>query len=297
MKLPHLNLRTKRNSSIVILPFDAIRARKSFLDEREISSNLAASDLLPAVTHELKTPISAIISFAENLRENFRDPKSVLECEDSISEIISVANEMNELVHDLLDVGQISSGNFSVDLSQNISISEVIKRSVRMNKDYAMRRNISLKTEISAEAMKSIKLDAKRMKQILTNLISNAVKYSKAQTEIKIICKIFSPHPTLLAENDHSGHFLDAQSPHGERELEKNFLEISVIDQGFGMTAEQLKTAFEKYKTFANENSETVDSFGLGLPIVKQLVELQNGSIEAISEVGKGTEMRIRFPI
>jgi signal transduction histidine kinase len=174
---------------------------------------------------------------------------------------------MGELVHDILDVAQVSSGNFSVDLSREIDLRDVVKRAVRLNYDYALRRNVSLKVEMSDE-VKAVKLDAKRMKQVLTNLISNAVKYSPAHKEVKIICKNNS-----------------------------EFLEISVIDQGFGMSAAQIETAFEKYQTIQNPNSGSVDSFGLGLPITKQLVELQNGAIEVNSEVGKGTEMKIKFPL
>lgn len=81
------------------------------------------------------------------------------------------------------------------------------------------------------------------MKQILTNLISNAVKYSPRHSEIKIICK----------NSD-------------------GFLEISVIDQGFGMSTPQIQTAFQKYQTIQNPNSDSVDSFGLGLAITKHLV-------------------------
>ena len=174
-----------------------------------------------AIIHELKTPLNAIVGFSQILREEVRKPNFIEECEDCTQEIINAANEMDNLIHDLLDVG--------------------------------------------------IKLDEKRMKQILTNLISNAAKYSPPRTKIKIVARKFS-------------------------ENKKDFLQIIIVDQGFGMTKEQIKTAFQKYKTIQNPNSEKVDSFGMGLPIVKQLVELQSGTIEMISEVGKGTEIKLRFP-
>ena len=114
---------------------------------------------------------------------------------------------------------------------------------------------------------KLIHLDAKRTKQILANLISNAIKYSPEKTEIKICCK----------EN-------------------QKLLEITVSEQGFGMTFSQIQTAFQKYQTIENPNSGKVDSFGLGLPITKQLVELQHGTIEVRSKVNAGTEIILRFP-
>jgi signal transduction histidine kinase len=69
-----------------------------------------------------------------------------------------------------------------------------------------------------------------------------------------------------------------------------------VADQGFGMSKEQILTAFQKYKTIQNPNSGSVDSFGLGLPIVKQLVELQKGHINVESEINKGTTIKLTFP-
>ncbi len=119
--------------------------------------------------------------------------------------------------------------------------------------------------------LRPIKLDAKRIKEVLTNLISNAVKYSPKQSEVKITAK-------------------------NSFENNQEFLEICVVDQGFGMTNSQIQTAFQKYQTIQNPNLGSVDSFGLGLPITKQLVELQNGKLEVRSELNKGTEIKLKFP-
>jgi len=246
--------------------------------KQSAEKSLGSSEFLTAITHELKTPLNAIIGFSDVLREDINNPNLLAECLDCISEINRAAVEMSELVNDLLDVGAIASGNFSVDLSCDIDVGDVLKRALRINHDYALKRNVSLKLEISDD-IKFMKLDEKRMKQVLTNLVSNAVKYSPKQSQVKIICRNISPHPLLASTK-----------PNPE------FLEILVIDQGFGMNEEQFKTAFEKYQTIQNPNSGKVDSFGLGLPIVKQLVELQNGTIEVKSELNVGTEIKLRFP-
>jgi two-component system, cell cycle sensor histidine kinase PleC len=255
-------------------------ANKNFFSDLENSCEISTSshDLLPSISHELKTPINAIIGFSDVLREAMKRPNSADECLDYINEISTAAFEMSELISDLLDVTQALSGNFSVDISKKIDVSYAVKRAAKLNHDYALRRNISLKLEIS-ESLKPINLDAKRVKQIVTNLISNAIKYSAKNTEVKVICKTIAPHPLRV-----------------NTKPDPEFLEISVIDQGLGMTESQVQIAFQKYKTIENPNSKMVDSFGLGLPIVKQLTELQDGSIEVRSEIGKGTEMRIRFP-
>jgi len=233
--------------------------------------NFTPSDFIYAIIHELKNPLNAILGFAEILKMEIKDPAHAEDCLDWIKEINLAAVELSELIHDLLDVGAATSGNFAVDLSNEINVADAIKRSVKLNKDYAIRRRISLKVEI-AEDVLLIKLDEKRVKQILSNLISNAVKYSAEKTTVSITAKNFT-----------------------EKNNQK-YLEITISDQGFGMTPAQVETAFMKYKTIENPNSGKVDSFGLGLPIVKQLVELQKGEIGVTSEVGKGTSFVIKFP-
>ncbi len=250
-----------------------LKAEITKLPNQEAQNEFAQnpnSDFLNSIIHELKTPLNAIISFSEAIKLDIKDPKQTEECLEYAEEIFRAANDLNELIHDLLEVNSGTYGNFTVDLNKEIDVRNLIKRSVKLNYDYAIKRGVSIKTEINDDIF-TIKLDEKRMKQIFANLISNAVKYSPRKTEIKITVK-------NIFKN------------------EQKFLQFVIADQGFGMTKEQLKTAFEKYQTIKNPNSGNVDSFGLGLPIVKQLVELQKGTIEAESESEKGTKMILRFP-
>lgn len=238
----------------------------SVLQSQSISTSPAA--YLSVISHELKTPLNAIIGFSELLKHG---KNSVAESEDYINEILQAANEMNELVDDLLDVSAVNSGNFSVEMNNYVQVREVVRRSIKLNYGYATNGNITICSEVFDD-VSLIKLDEKRLKQILTNLVSNAVKYSPKNSKIKITAE-------NISENQ-----------------DKLFLQITITDQGFGMTEEQVETAFQKYKTIQNPNSGKVDSFGLGLPIVKQLTESMNGTIEVKSEVNKGTEVKLKFP-
>lgn len=231
------------------------------------SFNFKSSEFLSAICHELKTPLSAIIAFSDILKDELKTPASIEECRDYVKEINIAAHDLFDMVHDLLDVQKVETGTFSVDLNQLIDIRDVLRRAVRLTHDHALKRNISLKTEI-AEDVGLVRLDNKRMKQILTNLISNAIKYSSRNSEVKI---------TISKNNS-----------------EKS-LKITVADNGPGMNETQVQTAFVKYKTIANQNAEAIDSFGFGLPIVKHLVELQNGKISIESEVTKGTKVKLKF--
>ncbi len=236
----------------------------------ELCEAFRPSDFIAAIAHELKTPLNAIIAFSQILCEENQYNISLAERTEYLKDINDSANNLNELVQDLLDTHFITSGNFSVDLSKEIEIENLITRSIRINHDFALRRGISIEKEIAAD-IGSIRLDMKRMKQIMANLISNSIKYSPEKTKIRIVVE------NIFTE-------------------EKKYLQISIHDQGFGMTPEQIQTAFEKYKTIQNPNSGKVDSLGLGLPIVKQLVELQNGGIKVKSEIGKGSSFILKFP-
>jgi two-component system cell cycle sensor histidine kinase PleC len=262
---------TKKNDKIKTTNnfFEKNSSQNSNPETKKQQSN--PSEFLSAIIHELKNPLNAIIGFSEILKQEVRDPKAVEECADYAQEINQAAIDLNDIVHDLLEVNSATlSGNFSVDLSEEIDIRNLIKRSVKLNYDYSLKKGVTLKAEITDD-ISTIKLDMKRMKQILTNLISNAIKYSPKKTETKISVK------NIFEDN-------------------KKYLQISVTDQGFGMTEEQIHLAFQKYQTIQNPNSGTVDSFGLGLPITKQLVELQNGKIEVSSQPNQGTEMKLTFP-
>ncbi|NBV06270.1 MAG: sensor histidine kinase [Proteobacteria bacterium] len=240
------------------------------LSTEEKIPDTSPTDFLNSIIHELKNPLNVIIGFSEILRDEDNYKVSPEERAEYLKDINESANDLNDLVHDILEVNSGTSGNFSVDLSKEIDVKNLIKRSVKLNYDYSLTRGITIKTEI-AEDLSTIKLDTKRMKQILANLISNSIKYSPEKTEIKISAKnIF--------------------------EDEQKYLQIMIIDQGFGMTKEQIQLAFQKYKTFQNPNSGKVDSFGLGLPIVKHLVELQRGTIVIESEIERGTKMIVKFP-
>lgn len=241
----------------------------NFFHSFESPQKLVGCDLFPSIVHELKTPLNAIVSYAEILQQDLGSSFDKNDCLNHVKEISEAALVLDELIRDLLDVSAINSGNFSINLDREIDVAEVINRSIRLNYAYALRRHIKIESNLSK--LRPIKLDAKRMKQIITNLISNAVKYSPDQTVISVGAQL---------END----------------SENDFLVIKIKDQGFGMSEEQVAKAFDKYQTFANPNSHKVDSFGLGLAIVKELVEAQKGTIKIRSKINEGSEVELRFP-
>ena len=186
------------------------------------------NDFVKSIIHELKSPLHAISGLSKILQDEkgFKiSPKERMEYLHNIDESV---NDLNELVHDLLDVSVSGNEqtNFSIDLTNRVDIKEIVRRTIKLNKDYALQSYISIKSEI-LEDIDFINLDPKRTKQILNNLISNAVKYSPKRTEITVRVR-------RIVKNNNK------------------YLEIEVSDEGFGMTEEQIETAFEKYKTIKN---------------------------------------------
>lgn len=240
----------------------------NFFHNQPSAQEVARNNFLPSLIHELKTPLNAIISYSEIAQQELGDESSghikKENCKEYLREISQAALTLNDLIHDLLDVSAVQSGNFSVDLSKEVDVENIIKSSVRLNHAYAMKRQIKIETKISE--IKPIKLDSKRTKQIITNIISNSVKYSPDNTTISV-----------------------------EADSCIDSVMIKIKDQGFGMCPEQVSKAFDKYQTFKNPNSKIVDSFGMGLSIVKELVEAQKGSIEIKSKLNQGTEVELKF--
>jgi len=260
--------------------FDAIiLLRNSYKREQELlcqlklanqkiaQENFNKSEFLSAISHDIRNPLSAIISFSHLIQDQNKD--LAIDQENVSKDIEICAMDALQFINDLMDVSQISSGEFSVDMSHKIDISEIIMRSVRVNRDFARKRNIEINTDIENN-IPYVNLDQRRIKQILVNLISNSVKYSKDGTKINIIAK--------------------SVNINGRAKLE-----IIIKDQGFGMTNEQLKKAMERFGVVENENSGKIDSFGLGLPLVRRLVELQLGEMNIESEVSVGTKIVLTF--
>ena len=246
---------------------EEILLRKLEIANQKISTeNFNKSEFLAAISHDIRNPLSAIASFSYLLQDSDAKKEEIKEWSKDIE---NCANEVLQFINDLMDVNQVASGEFSIDLSHKIDIVDIVKRSIRVNRDFASRRKIEIDSHI-AEDISGINLDHRRMKQVLVNLISNSIKYSKENTKVQIELKNI---------------FEDSRQK----------LQIIVKDHGFGMDQEQVKKAMEKYGVIENENSGKVDSFGLGLPLVKKLVEMQNGIMEIDSTVGVGTKVVLTF--
>ncbi len=225
------------------------------------------------VSHELKTPLTSIKEFVCIILDGLAGPIN-----DEQKEYLSLVKEscmqMAKDVNDLLDVTRLETGKYRVELEPN-NIENVIYHVVNSMKVIAKQKLITLDVQLE-ENLPNVYMDPKRVEQILTNLINNAIKFTGKYGKIFI-----------------KGGFESDKS---------DYIKISVTDTGCGIAVDDLKKVFErlyqvKPEHNPNATSTSAGGLGLGLSICKELVNLHNGQITVKSKVGKGSSFSFTLPI
>jgi PAS domain S-box-containing protein len=219
-------------------------------------ANLAKSEFLSSMSHELRSPLNAILGFAQ-LMESDAPPPTATQTE-SISQILNAGWYLLELINEILDLATIESGKLSISM-EPVSLSEVLQECQSMIEPLALRRGITMRFPGSDNQF-HVKADRTRIKQVLINLLSNAVKYNRNGGSVTVEC---TPKST--------GH-----------------IRISVADTGAGLPPEKLAQLFQPFNRLGQEaNGE--EGTGIGLVVSKRLVELMEGVIGVESTVGAET--------
>lgn len=231
-----------------------------------IETDRVKSEFISTAAHELNTPLSAILGYSEFLRNpeeygGFSDAQQ----RDFIEEIHERGEALCRIVDDLLDISRIESGRPVPLELQETDIADVLSKKVKFFTLEKTRHHFCL--ELPENPQQTILvIDRHRINQVLDNLITNAVKYSAAGKEIRVVGK---------------------EQPQG--------WEITVSDQGVGMSPEQLERIFEKfYRVDATDTA--IGGLGLGMSIVKQFVEAHGGTIRIESVEGEGTSVSFTLP-
>jgi len=222
------------------------------------------SDFVSTISHEFKSPVTSIRQLAEMLKTN-RVPS-----EDRRERYYDVLVEQSErlalLIDNILDVSKMEEGKKTFVFEQT-NIGELLQELVSTNQDRVRHQGFAIQAEIS-DGLPSIKADRAAIGQAVNNLIDNAIKYSgKAKRVIVHAC----------TDNQH--------------------LIISVHDCGIGIKKEELTKVFERFYRGGDELTRGVKGSGLGLTLVKQIVEAHHGSVHAESELGHGSTFEIRIPL
>jgi len=226
-------------------------------------------EFISIASHELRAPLTAIRGYASMMQEVVEKEKNK-NLKDYLKMITLSANRLRDLVEDMLDVSRIEQGRIKINLVE-ANASQLIKETVSQFALQAKQKKLKLiysKPDKSIEQAKVL-IDVDRFKQILVNLISNAIKYTPAGSVI-----------IATALDDKSKKFI-----------------IKIRDTGIGMNAKQRERLFQKFYRIQNEKTKDVVGTGLGLWITKQLVQLMKGEIFVDSIEGEGTEFTISFPV
>lgn len=228
-------------------------------------ANNAKTEFLSTVSHEIRTPLNVIIGMTQMAKEEASDYNAVME---SIEEIEVSSSHLLNLVNNILDVAKIESGEFSMH-TQRYSYRELKKNVINLIRPLCRQKNITFIQEEFGE-QRDIMIDKVRLNQVLFNLLSNAVKYTPEHGEVRLIY-----HDKVK-----------------DGMLEAEFV---IKDNGIGMSKEFQEQMFKPFTQERNAVTESTQGTGLGLPIVKGIIDKMGGTLTVESELGKGSSFYVRI--
>ncbi|NIP99863.1 MAG: PAS domain S-box protein, partial [Nitrospinaceae bacterium] len=243
------------------------QAEKELIQAKEdaVKANNAKSQFLSQMSHELRTPLNAILGFSQLINTNQEEPLTSNQ-EQGIHEILKAGKHLLELINEILDMARIEAGNLSLSI-EDINLSDLIEELVALTLPMVKGKKIDLYNYVSMKGDLYVQADRVRLKQILLNLISNAIKYN----------------------TDGGSVWLDAS------ENDEGMVEIQVKDSGMGIAEENIDGLFQPFNRLGTEGMG-IEGTGIGLTISKQLAECMEGTIRVKSDEGKGSIFSVFIP-
>jgi signal transduction histidine kinase len=244
-------------------------------------ANRMKSEFLTNVTHELRTPLNAIIGFADLMADTAKDPK-----QQRYSENIRIsAKQLLDLINDLLDLAKIEAGKL-VLRDERVNVGDVCEAMANFMRPLAQKKNIDLELSV-ADDMPLITTDPGRFQQIIYNFLSNAIKFTPAEGRI-----------TINARNEPAPKPGSPPQP-GETPAAESgaAVRVSVTDTGPGISMDDQKVIFEKFRQLDGSVTRQHSGTGLGLAISRELAGMLGARIEISSAPGKGATFSLIMPL
>ena len=231
----------------------------------ELSSQ-AKTDFLANMSHELRTPLNAIIGFSDAALFGIYGNIDNLKHREYAEHVRDSGKHLLHLINEILDLSKFEAGKLEL-IEDEVSLNDIILSSISTLMPRAESSGVSIENN-AADTPIVLLADDVRLKQILLNLISNAVKFTKPGSHVSVDVSVSEDHGC----------------------------EISVADQGMGMDEDGIRIALDPFGQVDSTHARHREGTGLGLPLTKRLVELHGGSLDITSEQGVGTMVTVRFP-
>ncbi|MEW6982810.1 PAS domain-containing protein [Colwelliaceae bacterium 6471] len=230
--------------------------------EQADRANQAKSEFLSSMSHELRTPMNAILGFGQLMEYDDTLPD---DHKDSVNEILKAGQHLLELINEVLDLAKVESGKLSLSI-EPIEVCSIIEECVSLVDSMAVKRDVNVTYHAVLNVI--VKADRTRLKQVLLNILSNAIKYNREGGCVTI-----------------------------ELEIEtENKLTVHVKDTGFGIPESKIKDLFIPFNRL-DADSSNIEGTGIGLTITKRIVEMMGGAINVESEYNKGSTFSIILPL
>jgi PAS domain S-box-containing protein len=262
-----------RNTMVDISPLkeaeNALLASRDELTTANIALEKAArlkDEFLASMSHELRTPLTGIIGLSEALQEGLYENLNP-EQDQAVKLIEESGRHLLELINDVLDISKIEAGQLTMEM-QTCKLDEICNASLQLIRGMAEQKHMQLSYTSTLPAIE-ISADPRRLKQILVNLLSNAVKFTPAQGKIGLAV-------TAVPQNQQ--------------------VQIAVWDTGIGISAENITKLFKPFTQIDSSLARQYSGTGLGLSLVKKMLEMQGGSIQVESQIGVGSQFVACLP-
>ena len=234
------------------------------------SANKAKTDFLSTMSHDIRTPMNAIIGLTTIAEKNLGDREAVRE---SLRKIGLASSHLLTLINDILDISKVESGKLNLS-PLTFSIVETVENLVNLAQPMIKEKSIDFSFRINRMEKEYLYADQLRLNQIYINILSNAIKYTEPGGRVSV----------------------DLREEESEKESCVKLIYI-VSDTGIGMSPEFMEKMYQPFSRQTDSRVNSIQGTGLGLAITKQMVELMNGTIECQSEIGKGTTFIIALDI
>jgi signal transduction histidine kinase/CRP-like cAMP-binding protein len=254
------------------------------------------SQFLANMSHELRTPLNAIIGFSEVLLDPSFGPVAEEERQEFLTNILTAGKHLLRLINDILDLSKIEAGKLELR-AEPVSLADTVEGVLATVKSLAARKRIRITSDIAPDH-EPVLADPARLKQILYNLLSNAIKFTPREGRVTLAARPADPPQRCAAAENRGNGGAGGKAP--DRRLpapSRPLSEISVTDTGIGIPPTHLDRIFEEFEQVERPGADGQEGTGLGLALVKRLVEMHGGTVRVVSAPGAGSTFSFTVPL